>query len=99
MNVPEGWKLVPIEPTLEMVNAGANADPERESVWAAYLAAAPAVVQAEPSEWQPIATAPEDGRFLAYHPEFANNFWITSNSSLEGFTHWMPLPAAPKVSP
>ena len=36
-----GWRWVPVEPTPAMIEAGAKADPERESVWAAYLAAAP----------------------------------------------------------
>lgn len=39
--VPEGWRVVPIKPTPAMADAGAEVDPERESVWAAYLAAAP----------------------------------------------------------
>lgn len=39
--VPEGFVLVPIKPTREMVEAAANVDPERESVWDAYLSAAP----------------------------------------------------------
>jgi hypothetical protein len=39
--VPEGWKLVPIKPTLQMINALADTDPEHESVWDAVLAAAP----------------------------------------------------------
>ena len=57
MNVPDGWKLVPIEPTVEMINAMRKViEPpytlakERHS-YAAMLAATPAaVVQAEPSE-------------------------------------------------
>ena len=39
--VPEGWKLVPIKPTMQMINALADTDPEHESVWGAVLAAAP----------------------------------------------------------
>lgn len=39
---PVAWRLVPIEPTAAMIEAGASADPERESVWSAYLNAAPA---------------------------------------------------------
>lgn len=48
--VPEGWKLVPIEPTVAMLNAGEDtfistytgtptSDPD--TVWAAMIAAAP----------------------------------------------------------
>jgi hypothetical protein len=39
--VPEGWKLAPIKPTLQMINALADTDPERESAWDAVLAATP----------------------------------------------------------
>lgn len=46
-----GWQLVPIMPTAAMIDAAAAADPERESVWAAYLAAAPALPEApEPAQ-------------------------------------------------
>jgi len=41
VEVPEGWKSVPIQPTLAMINALADTDPEHESVWEAVLAAAP----------------------------------------------------------
>jgi len=40
--VPDGWVMVPIRPTLDMIDAGADCDPERESVWDAMLSAAPA---------------------------------------------------------
>tara|TARA_R110001599_G_scaffold171353_1_gene362394 strand:- start:423633 stop:424574 length:942 start_codon:yes stop_codon:yes gene_type:complete len=52
-NVQAGdeWVLVPIKPTSAMIEAAVNADPERESVWDAYLGAAPS---------QPVATQ-EDG--------------------------------------
>lgn len=39
--VPEGWVLVPVKPTPEMINAAANVNPEYGSTWAAYLSAAP----------------------------------------------------------
>ena len=45
--VPEGWKLVPIKPTSQMVNALADTDPEHESVWDAVLAVAPPAAQRE----------------------------------------------------
>ena len=35
------WQLVPKEPTVAMVDAACAVDPERESVYAAYLTAAP----------------------------------------------------------
>ena len=51
--VPAGWKLVPVEPTQAMNNAGLSAVNQygKRSVWetyAAMLAAAPAAPQAEP---------------------------------------------------
>lgn len=49
-------------------------------------------------QWQPIETAPKDGtHFLAYHPTFVHSIWVTfwRDSAPSGFTHWMPLPAAP----
>ena len=45
----QGWKLVPVQPTDEMVDALADTDPEHDSVWDAVLAATP---QAQPArEW------------------------------------------------
>lgn len=38
---PDKWQLVPKEPTKEMVDAACAVDPERESVYTAYLTAAP----------------------------------------------------------
>jgi hypothetical protein len=45
---PEGWKLVPVEPTQEMVNAGVEAWDAAgvqncQASWAAMLAASPTV--------------------------------------------------------
>lgn len=44
--IPEGWKLVPIEPTIEMEEAGAKGSGEDSTdcalgAWKAMLAAAP----------------------------------------------------------
>jgi len=46
--VPQGWKLVPVEPTPEMVRAGQELKPlgkwhaQIKAVWTAMLAASPA---------------------------------------------------------
>lgn len=42
--VPEGWKLVPVEPTLEMIDAAFDLPhilPHPQSVWDAMLSALP----------------------------------------------------------
>ncbi|WP_077961686.1 hypothetical protein [Ensifer adhaerens] len=59
---PEGWKLVPVDPTPEMIDAGRLARMniaggyDGPSSWEAMLAAAPSA----PDGWQPIDTAPRD---------------------------------------
>lgn len=70
--VPKGWKLVPVEPTEKMLFAGSSAAETDafgcKSAWPsdtyrAMLAAAPKQAEAVP-QWQPIETAPKDGRKL-----------------------------------
>ena len=67
-SVPEGYALVPVEPTLEMFNAGdgafftaytgtATSSPDR--VYKAMIAAAPTPPVSE-DRWQPIETAPKE---------------------------------------
>ena len=72
---PEGWKLVPVEPTKEMEAAYHQGflselhKPERRRTmtaeragWLAMLAAAPAAAPpARQPQWMPIETAPKDG--------------------------------------
>lgn len=73
---PAGWKLVPVEPTQEMLISPSNAWPADAKVtWAAMLAASPTppAEQQAPKEtlggvngWRDISTAPKDGsRFVA----------------------------------
>jgi hypothetical protein len=63
--VPPGCKLVPVEPTKEMVSAAINSSPDVGLPWPsvmyrAMLSAAPAQSNVG-QEWQPIETAPKDG--------------------------------------
>jgi len=59
-SVPTGWVVVPIKPTLAMVQAGATVDTERESAWAAYLAAAPTPPAAAPAPIQSAEFSEDD---------------------------------------
>lgn len=74
--VPEGWKMVPVEPTPEMMRAAehhhelpTSSEDHRASIFRAMLAAAPTPPAAE--GWQDIATAPRDGgrALLVWCPE------------------------------
>ncbi|MCA3704234.1 MAG: DUF551 domain-containing protein [Methylobacterium sp.] len=61
------------------------------------------------TDWKSIETAPKDGFFLAYTPQFgghcvvwmADLYWLGTDRgtpdhlSSKGFTHWMPLPKPP----
>lgn len=62
------------------------------------------------SDWQPIETAPTEGRFLVYMPTYNRNPIQVANYHLDvkvignmfAFdmpppTHWMPLPEPPTV--
>lgn len=55
--IPEGWQLVPVKPTMEMIkNAAGDHEGENwlpHSLWASMLAAAPSA----PAVWQPDAGA------------------------------------------
>ena len=84
--VPEGWKLVPVEPTKEMLVAAIAADKEYQrrmgvtdsfSVgpydhWVAMLSSSPAAPAVEPqSQWRAIETAPLDGtKVLGWNEEY-----------------------------
>lgn len=65
-----------------------------------------ALIIAQRMQWQPIETAPKDGRFLCFEhvrgrPDmtmvdfFDPAEWV--NGAPPFATHWMPLPAAPDV--
>lgn len=57
-------------------------------------------------EWQPIETAPKDGRNILGHDKYSNvtecirwvkNKWVTTwdHEEFDDPTHWMPLPPPP----
>ena len=130
--VPEGWVLVPVVPTQEMLTAMYEA-PENCEKWdtkaelarykfrgkyAAMLAAAPKVALPAVPEWRDIASAPRNNSSrLVWCPLDRCIYCVTwvDNSDypparsgwqvfgggeiIDGVTHWMPLPAAPKVTP
>lgn len=86
--IPAGWKIVPIEPTKTMLVFGENAmhrashgdfvatEGELESMWSAMLDAAPEAPNAQ-SAWQPIETAPKDGRTLLLGYANSHGRWRT----------------------
>lgn len=109
-SAPEGWKLVPDEPTEEMKLAWVS-HKSFDGCYQAMLAAAPTPPVSE-DRWLPIETAPKDGTriIVGYARQsgfpvkvvFYNklhNYWSHYGDielGLEGnATHWMPLPKAP----
>lgn len=69
-----------------------------------------AIAERKVPEWHPIETAPMEGRILmaddgrvfsGYHwgPKKSVDIWLSDAESCVAPTHWMPLPAAPKVTP
>ena len=87
--VPAGWKLVPVEPTPEMLGAGSYAvDLHSHSpigVYAAMLAAAPVPPQREPAHdiplfdfdaeaWKQVLAAARDSKWMP--AEYAMNDWL-----------------------
>jgi len=72
------------------------------------LCAKAALEAAEKTKWQPIDTAPRDGReILVYYPEvkeIEKVYWEKKNSRFETMrsvielnpTHWQPLPTPPE---
>lgn len=76
--IPEGWKLVPVEPWPEMIEAGwiDKEDVNPEDIYRAMLAAAP-LPPAQPDDgWKDIASAPKDGTPIElYRPPAKKGWW------------------------
>lgn len=72
--VPNGWKLVPMKPTQEMIEAGYDAqgddnETSLRAAWPAMVNATPPgnATQAAGAQWQPIETAPKVvGRIIGW---------------------------------
>ena len=104
------WKLVPVEPTKEMVEAGFDAVPGTfegiiRARWRCMLAAAPQ----PPSQWtapRPMSEAPKDRAVLAWWPadkQWVVTWWWSQRSGwfCRGYappgapTYWLPMPPEP----
>lgn len=88
--------------------AGPDVTMPADTIWLSYaetaLAAADAVTA---SGWQPIATAPKDGRILVFGGRFTEPDCVWSDGDWWRYcikrgdlltslpTHWMPLPSPP----
>lgn len=85
---PEGFKLVPVEPTEAMVQAGARALTDAASpgsrfypvghartAYAAMLSAAPAPPASEPEGWRDIESAPKDGTRVLLWSSTSGGVW------------------------
>lgn len=103
------WKLVPVEPTEDMVAAGFDAVPSAHeglirARWRCMIAVAPQ----PPSQWpqpRPMSEAPKDAVVLAWWPLFRGWFkaqwdgrhWRNADgcSVANEPTHWLPIPPEP----
>jgi hypothetical protein len=71
----------------------------------AWHETANAALEAEPDDWQPIETAPQDGRDILVCYSWGTIEMLSWEGeglwchSCRPPTHWMPLPAPPEVKP
>lgn len=110
--IPEGYVMVPKEPTEEMLAAAkewTGLTRTAEAVYIKMLAAAPQSIGSEPAtvpgKWIPVSERmPEtDGNYWGWWSESKRQgpAWFIKSELQAQFqsseiTHWMPLPAAPQ---
>lgn len=106
--IPDGYVMVPKEPTEEMNKAGWAAMNEHDAInptYRAMLAAAPAGIPMNSTKWIPVSERmPEtDGNYWGWWSESKRQgpVWFIKSELQAQFqsheiTHWMPLPAAPQ---
>ncbi|EOB4237597.1 DUF551 domain-containing protein [Raoultella planticola] len=110
--IPDGYVLVPREPTEEMNKAGWAAMNEHDAInptYRAMIAAAPQLPGSEPAtvpgKWVPVSDRmPEtDGNYWGWWSESKRQgpVWFIKSELQAQFqsheiTHWMPLPADPQ---
>lgn len=107
--IPEGYVMVPKEPTEQMYDAG-DRQMATKQVWDAMLAAAPQQHNAPQNipeiipGWIPVSERmPEnDGAYLCWDNRYVTTYafifgaWQANQFIAKNITHWMPLPAGPQ---
>lgn len=90
LQVPDGWVLVPREPTREMLYAGMDEADGTWEIWEAMLDAAPALPAAG---WLPIESAPRDGTMVDLWADgrYPNCKWMISEARDTGDEEWCRL--------
>ena len=89
MNIPDGWKLVPVEPTERMKQALADETEYRidkklwKSAYHAMLAAAPTPPAQEPIGMEPVGIYRNDPATMTYGFK-----WLTDKKQREGMTYY-----------
>ncbi|MFP8638375.1 dATP/dGTP pyrophosphohydrolase domain-containing protein [Klebsiella michiganensis] len=107
--VPEGYVMVPKEPTKEMIDAGwlhfmGAKNPSSKGTYKAMLAAADCSIPMISDRWIPVServpTKQDGSVFLTWNGQYIGKelFLMGSFQCLkpEIITHWMQLPAAPQ---